>query len=110
MGTTLPHDHLNVQRLVVSGSQGDNTLLAAVTGKRIRVIGGVLSANGTTAISFKSGTTAISGVIYMGGSGTAKVLPELISGYVETAAGEALVLNVVADVSAGGMLTVLIGE
>lgn len=54
---------LTVQRAFVSVTGGANTtVVAAVTGCRIRVIGYVVS-GGTTATSFvfKSGTTAISG-------------------------------------------------
>ncbi len=71
----------------------DNQLVAAVAGKRIRVLAYDVSNVGTSAtnITFKSGATAIYPVIQSGANGGGRVLPFNEHGWMETAVGSALV-------------------
>lgn len=90
---------------ISASSSGDNTVVAAVTSKKIRVLRWSLSANGAVNAKWKSATAGdITGLRYLqqygGGGGT---LCEI--GHFETTAGEALVLNLSAAVAVGGDLT-----
>jgi len=68
--------------------------IAAVSGKKIRVIGGILNMTGAAGtMEFFSATTAITGVMQLL-KDTALPLPESACGYFETAAGENLALTV----------------
>lgn len=82
---------------------GDNTVVAAVTGKRIRVFGYTLSSNGTVNAQWKSGaSTNISSLKYML-AGTQVQAPTCPDGsyWFHTARGDALVLNLSAAISVG---------
>ena len=83
-------------------SSGDNTIVAAVSGKYIRVITWFLNANGTVNARWKSGAgTNLTGLFYLlanvGGVG-----PEASRGHFQTASNTALVLNLSAGVAVGG--------
>jgi len=70
-------------------------LVAAVAGKRIRVVGVVAVANVSGTVTFKSSTTAISGDIPVAAKGgvvmpLADVRSAPYCGWMDTAAGEAL--------------------
>jgi hypothetical protein len=101
-----PYQIQDVKRAVIDhATSGDNTLVAAVTGKKIRVLSCVLISNGTCSIRFESGAggTALTGqmnlVANVGFStGYSPV------GHFETAAGELLNLEISAAVSVDGWL------
>lgn len=85
------------------GSSGDSALVAAVVGKKIRVLSYVLVADGTVAVKFESATTALTGpmalVAYSGvASGFCPV------GHFETVANTVLNLNLTAAVGVRGHL------
>ena len=84
---------LRIKHASVSGNTDGMTLVAAVTGKRIKVLQYCLVVSGTGAIQFKSATTALSGAMpgvansqFTGGG----YCPD---GHVITAASEALNLG-----------------
>jgi hypothetical protein len=92
---------------IAASSSGDNTVVAAVTSKKIRVLRWDLTGNGNVNAKWKSGaSTDKTGLYYLtqyagcGGS----YCPV---GLFETAAGEALVLNLSGAVAVGGVLTYL---
>lgn len=87
-----------VRAVLSAASSGDNTLVAAVTGKKIRVLGVVLAAASAVTVQFESGTggTFLTGAIPLVANGDLKfVLPVTLPGYhwFETAAG--VLLNVI---------------
>lgn len=89
-------------------SAGDNTLIAAVTGKKIRVHSLYL-VNGHTSTQtarFESGAggTALSGQSVLGANGVL-VLPESEAGWFETAAGALLNLELGGATTVDGLLT-----
>ncbi len=97
---------------VAASSNGDNTLLAGIPGRRIRITGGILSYSGTVNAKFTDGAggTALTGLYY----GVVNSLvffdfaSEAYSGmkfHFETSQGSALVLNLSAGVPVGGHLT-----
>lgn len=85
-------------------ADGDNTVVAAVTGKRIRVLGYAFLVSAAGMITFKSGaatalaefTAAANGGASYGGGGDAPAF--------QTAVGEALVVNNPAAVDTNGHL------
>lgn len=85
-------------------SNGDNSLVAAVTGKKIRVLALDATAAGAVAVKFRSATTDISGAQALPANGQ-KILPFNPVGWYETVAGEALQVNLGGAVSfAGGLV------
>ena len=93
--------------LVVSGAtSGNNTLLAAVTGHKIRVLSYTLVAAGEVAVRFESaaGGTALTGVMTL-----IKGVPLVVNlereGHFETVAGELLNMELGGAVQVSGHLT-----
>ena len=84
-------------------SAGDNTIVAAVTGKKIRVLQYALVVAAETTVIWKSGTTAITGDMTFAANGGIST-PFSPIGLFETAAGEALVLNLSASNPVSGHL------
>jgi len=91
--------------IAASGS-GNNTLLAAVSSKKIRVLAAWLIANGTVNAKFQSGAggTDLTGLAYLIVN-TGLVLPYNPAGWFETAATTLLNLNLSAAIAVGGSLT-----
>lgn len=89
----------------------DNELVAAVTGKKIRVTSYVIMAAGTVNATFKSATTALTGAFPLVAQAgiSAPFCPPVASfgpnGYFETARGEALNLTLDAGTLVAGHLT-----
>jgi hypothetical protein len=94
-----------------TATNGDNIIVAAVTGKRIRVLGYVIVVNAAVACRWKSGaSTNLSGALPFGSQGQGIAVP-LSAPYVpaggypsyfETAAGQGLVLNLSGAVQVSG--------
>lgn len=85
---------------------GDNTLVAAVTGKRIRVVALFLVASGgANTLRFESGAggTALSGQFNLAANGQL-VLPFNTAGWLQTAAAALLNLELSAATSVDGAL------
>lgn len=90
---------------------GDNTLVAAVAGKRIRVLSYTLVCSAVETVRFESGAggTALTGQMEFGANGGAAVTCD--HGLFETAAGALLNLELATGVNVDGHLTyVLIDE
>lgn len=92
--------------IIDNATSGDNTLVAAVTGKKIRVISGVLVSSGTVNVRFESGAggTALSGVINLVAN-TGFIIPYNPDGNFETAASTLLNLELSGAVSVDGWIT-----
>ena len=94
---------------VSAASSGDNTLVAAVTGKKIKVLGLVLVGAGAVDVRLESGAggTALTGVMSLTANGDLKIVfPMSEPGYhwVETAAGALLNLELSGAVQVSGCL------
>lgn len=85
----------------------DHTIVAAVTGKKIRVLSYVIVAAAAVAVTWKSGSTARSGAMSFAANSGIVVSPAAPSGgsWFETAAGEALVLTLSGAQQVSGHLT-----
>lgn len=90
---------------IAVSSSGNNTLVAAVTSKKIRVLSCELMANGTVNAKFQSGAsgTDITGLKYLVVN-TGMVLPFSPVGWFETGSGVLLNMNLSAGVAVGGSL------
>lgn len=92
--------------VIDAAASGDNTLVSAVTGKKIRVLSAFLVASNTVTVRFESGAsgTALTGQMVLGAS---TVVPFAYNphGHFETAAGALLNLELSGAVSVDGCLT-----
>jgi hypothetical protein len=97
----------NVLSAVISAtSDGANTVVAAVTGKKIRVLGYVLNVNAAGTVQWKTAASAnLSGAMeFPDGGGATAPLCDAAAGvfWFETVAGEALTITCAAGVDALG--------
>lgn len=82
-----------IKRAAIQTSTENTTIVAAVSGKRIRVLALYLNGDGDFDCRFESGTggTALTGVIPTGAGGNSDLtLPFNPAGWFQTAAGELL--------------------
>ena len=85
---------------ISTSASGDTTVVAAVTGKRIKVIDYVLTRASTVNMKWRSGTTDITGLLY------SSPIPGFNPvGHFRTAVGELLAINLSAAVGVGGHIT-----
>ena len=93
-----------------ASSSGDNTIVSAVAGRRIRVYEYVIVANAAVVVKWRSDTTDISGPMNLAAAGYGISTPASnISLFpvpkLMTATGEALKLNLGSAVQVGGHMT-----
>lgn len=101
-----PSDPAIVKRVPIDvASSGDNTVIAAVAGKKLRVISLFYLAAGTTTVRFESGAsgTALTGQMQHVAQ-TGIVLPRNVDGWFETAVGDLLNIELSAAISVDGVL------
>lgn len=92
---------------VSAASLGNNTIIAAVPGKRICVQSAVLALQSPTTVTFKSGTgTSITGPMYI----TSLLLDASATPYFKTDVGEALVVALGDAVLLGGVIGYLLQD
>lgn len=91
---------------IAAASSGNNTLIAAVTSKKIRVLAVAFMANGTVNAKFQTGAggTDLTGLFYMVAN-TGAALPYNPAGWFETASNTLLNLNLSGAVAVGGCIT-----
>ena len=87
------------------GASGDNTLVGAVADQKLVLLGLVLVTNADVAVTFKDGSTAVTGAMSLPADGDKLVWPPSEVGYLETSVGAALVLNLSGTVAVDGCLT-----
>lgn len=97
-----PYGELKFAKITASSS-GANEVVAAVTGKKIVVLSYFLSASGTVNAKWQRASTDITGLHYMVANNQVPVAFSPV-GHFETAAGEALNLNLSGAVAVGGHL------
>jgi hypothetical protein len=92
--------------VIDAATSGDNTIVAAVTGKRICVVAGFWNAAAAVTVRFESAAsgTALTGQMQHAANG-GFVLPFNEAGWFETVAGELLNLELSGAVSVDGALT-----
>lgn len=101
--------HTILRAAISASSSGDNTLVAAVASKKIKVLSMTLIVTGDVDIRFESGAggPALSGVMSLAADGNGFVLPPALPGFhhIETAAGELLNLELSGAVQVSGFMT-----
>ena len=92
--------------VIDAATSGDNTLVAAVTGKKIRVLSLFLVASAAVTVRFESGAggTALTGQMSLAANGVLS-LPFNEQGHFETAAAALLNLELNGATSVDGALT-----
>lgn len=103
----MPGIQSEVQYAIIdAATSGDNTLVAAVTGRKIRVVSLYLVASGAVTARFESDAsgTALSGQMQLAANGVL-ALPYNPSGWFQTASGELLNLELSGAVSVDGGLS-----
>lgn len=95
------------KRAVISfATAASHSIVAAVTGKKIQLRSVALTVAGETNLTWKSGTTAISGAMDFGGTDEPRGISHGLGKYpLETVAGEALVLASSGAVQVSGYIT-----
>ncbi len=90
---------------ITASSSGATTLVAAVTGKKIRVTNLILIANGAVNVKFQSHVTPtdLTGLLYLNSNGGFAPGYDK-TGHFETVSGEALDINLTGSVAVGGWL------
>lgn len=98
---------VTVKRAKISfTTAADNTIVAAVTGKKIQVRSYAFTVAAEVNLTWKSGSTAISGAMDFGGTDEPRGISRYLGKYpIETVAGEALVLTNVGAGQVSGDLT-----
>jgi hypothetical protein len=91
---------------IAASASGNNTLVAAVTGKKIRVLAYNIIGNGAVNAKFQTGAggTDLTGLKYIAAAGGGICAPFNPAGWFETAAGALLNLNLSGAVAVGGEL------
>lgn len=91
---------------IAASSSGANTLVAAVTGKKIKIINFIISASGAVNFKFQSHVTPtdITGLFYLAAAGSSIGASNDFVGWGATLVGEALDINLSGAVAVGGVL------
>lgn len=95
---------------ISESTAADNEIVAAVAGKKIIVTSYVLVAGAAVAVTWKSGTTALSGAMSLAANGGISVDSGHAEGVLKTATGEALNLALAGAVAVAGHLTYYLGN
>lgn len=91
-----------------AASAGDNTILAAVGGARIHVHNYVLVADGAVGVTWKSGSTELSGAMSIAANGGIAAPGDGHNVWMRTEAGEDLILNLSDAVQVSGHIVVTV--
>jgi hypothetical protein len=99
---------------VNASSSGNNTIVSAITGRKIRVVNYTLISAAAVTVTWKSGSsTNISGPMALAANGgmapsSSALTPAGMIGVFETSSGESLVLNLGSAIAVGGHLTYIL--
>jgi hypothetical protein len=91
-------------KVISCSSSGNNEIVAAVTGKKIRVLAWDVSPSDIVNFKWRTASTDITGLYYAANAGNGVSKPFSPVGYFETASDEALNLNLSAAEAVGGSL------
>lgn len=100
---------VTVKRAVIHcNTNGNNTVIAAVAGKQLKIVGVLLVVAGDVDVRFESGAggTALTGIMSLAADGNGFVLPQTTPGFhwLETTVGALLNLELSAGVWADGCI------
>jgi len=89
---------------VTTAATGNTSLVAAVTGKKIRVLSATVISTLANSVKFQSATTDVSATFPLAANGGFS-LSENLGGWIQTASGEALNINLSVATSTGCIIT-----
>ncbi len=89
---------------ISASSSGDNSVVSAVVGKKIRVLRWSVSGSGTVNIKWRNGTTDVTGLYYLVANATVGGAYCPV-GHFETSSNAALQINLSGATAVGGVLT-----
>ncbi len=92
---------------ITASSSGNTAVVSGVSGKKIRVIAFTLVSNGTVNVKWQSNTTDLTGLSYFIAN-TGEVDGPNEYGWMQTAAGEDLNINLSGNVAVGGKMTYIL--
>lgn len=95
---------------VAASTTGATTLVAAVTGQKLRVLAAILHANGAVNVNLQAHTNTgtKTGLFYFAAAGGNLVLPFNPEGWFDTPNGDALDINLSGNVAVGGQLVYVV--
>lgn len=99
-----PTGYAALNAVVSASSSGANEIVAAVSGKRISVVGWHVSPGGAVNMKWQSASTDVTGLYYASGAGDDKGASIGCAQWFSTAAGEALNLNLSGAVAVSGVV------
>lgn len=105
--STPPKNRTVLSAFVNPASIGSNAAIAAAPGRSIRVLGAAVVSSGINSVKFLSASTDISATFAFAANG-GLVLPYNDHGWVQTAEGEALNINLTAALAVGVHLLYII--
>lgn len=89
--------------VITASASGATQVVAAVAGRRIRVVGYTYRVNAAVNVKWQSGSTDLTGLLYNGGAGEGdSPFANEQSWLFQTAVGAALNINLSAAVAVGG--------
>lgn len=86
-------DNLPKYAVVNTAASGDTPIVALVAGRRIRLLGYTLVADGTVAVTWRSNATPLTGAMALVVNSVLESGDGSLAGLLETAEGEALNIN-----------------
>lgn len=98
--TGVPQGNFRGQVFGFASLSASGTVIGAVAGKKIRVLGAFVNSLAATNVKFQSNSSDISGIICLAANGGA-VLPATEAGWFETQPGEALNLSMTISTTVG---------
>jgi hypothetical protein len=100
----LPGVHQVKFAKIDTAASGDTALVAAVAGSKLTVIGFFLTSTSALSITFKSGSTALSGAMAVAALGTLAVAGSPSAPLFQAAAGSALNINLSGSTQVSGSI------
>lgn len=91
--------------VIDTATLGDNTIVAAVTGKRLIVLTYTIVTGGAVALRWKSAANSLSGAMSFAANGGVAPAGTVEAPLLQTNPGEALVLNLGAAIQTSGHIT-----
>ena len=96
---------------ITASASGNTVIIAAVPGKKMRILDYLITTNGAVNVTWKSsGGSSISGILYLGANAVATAvggyqLAGGLFGLFETLPDEGLTINLSGSVAVGGHIT-----
>jgi hypothetical protein len=105
----MPHRSSTYSAVINATSNGDNTIISAPASGPINVYGIILTVSGATNLTFKDGTTALSGAIVLTANGSSVTLPLSDEPWFQIQPGDNFIINQSGNATMAGTIWYTIG-